>query len=291
MTKIEVQKRVLHNGEMISLDNFSWDEKTNTFSSELDSLIICFNLISDCTFKTGSDCTFDTGSNCTFDTGSNCTFDTGSNCTFKTGYNCTFKTGYNCTFKTGYNCTFKTGYNCVIVRRDVFEVVISQNDSIKLLPYEQKGYIIKKENETFYHFPNELDRIEIIDNIVYKVIQEKGNVLKVINNGETTESYIVSDGENFAHGKTIKEAKESLIYKISNRDTSEYSKLTIDSMIDFENAVKMYRKITGSCESQTKEFAEKNKFEGNKSIKEIIKITKGQFNNDLLIKFFDKNEY
>jgi hypothetical protein len=191
MNKIQVQKRVLHLGEMISLDNFSWDEDTNIFSSKLDDLVIDFNKISYCTFNTG----------------------------------------YNCTFKTGSYCTFKTGYDCVIVRRDIFEVIISQNDSIKLLPYGQKGYIIKKENESFYHFPNESDRIEIIDNIVSKVIQEKGNVLKVINNGKTTESYIVSNGENFAHGTTIKEAKESLIYKISNRDTSEYNNLTVNSMI------------------------------------------------------------
>lgn len=257
---------------MISLDDFSWDEKTNNFSSELNNLDIDFNQISSCTFNTGYGCTFKTGSGCTFDTGSGCTF----------------KTGNHCTFKTGSGCTFDTASDCVIARRDVFEVIVSQNDSIKLFPYNQKGYIIKKENESFYHFPDKNDRIEIIDSIVSKVIQEKGNVLKVINIGETTESYIVSGGENFAHGKTIKKAKESLIYKISNRNTIEYDNLTIDSMINFESAVKMYRKITGSCESQTKDFAEKNKFEGEKSIKEIIEITKGQFNNDLLIKFFTK---
>ena len=33
MTKQEIQKRVSKNGKSLSLDDFEWDEKTNTFSS------------------------------------------------------------------------------------------------------------------------------------------------------------------------------------------------------------------------------------------------------------------
>jgi len=163
MTKKEVQKRVLKNGEPLSLDLFEWDEKTNTFSSDEYYLVLDFLSVSDCTFNTGSDCTFNTDYNCTFNTGYNCTFNTssyctfntssyctfntgsyctfntGSDCTFNTGYNCTFNTssyctfdtgsdctfdtGSDCTFKTGSDCTFKTGYKCVVVRRDVYEVI------------------------------------------------------------------------------------------------------------------------------------------------------------------------
>ena len=163
MTKKEVQKRVLRDGEPLSLDKFEWDEKTNAFSSGEDYLVLDFEGIdyctfntgpnctfktgynctfytgynctfytgpnctfytgSDCTFKTGYNCTFDTGPNCTFDTGPNCTFNTGFNCTFKTGFNCTFYTGPNCTFDTGYNCTFYTGSDCVVVRRDIYEII------------------------------------------------------------------------------------------------------------------------------------------------------------------------
>ena len=100
MTKLDVQKRVLQNGKEIDIDLFSWDDKTNTFSSAEDNLVIDFNEIHDCTFKTGSDCTFKTGVNCTFDTG--------SYCTFKTGYYCTFDTGSDCTFDTGSDCIHKT---------------------------------------------------------------------------------------------------------------------------------------------------------------------------------------
>lgn len=47
--------------------------------------------------------------------------------------------------------------------------------------------------------------------------------------------YLVTDGEGrYAHGETIKEARESLIYKIKNRDKSEYESLTLDSKVTFQ---------------------------------------------------------
>jgi len=112
MDKLEVQKRVLKNGEPLSLDDFIWDEKTNTFSSVENSLVLDFNWIHDCTFNTDSCCTFNTGSGCTFNTDYDCTFNTGSGCTFNTDSGCTFNTNSGCTFHTGYGCTFNTGSGC-----------------------------------------------------------------------------------------------------------------------------------------------------------------------------------
>ena len=143
MNKKQVQQRVLQNGNPLPLDKFEWDEKTNTFSSNEDNLVLDFQGINNCTFKTRSYCTFDTGSDCTFDTGSDCTFDTGCDCIFKTGSDCTFKTEFNCTFKTGSDCTFDTEEECVIVRRDIYEVIeIPANTKIKLNEYRVKGYQI-----------------------------------------------------------------------------------------------------------------------------------------------------
>jgi hypothetical protein len=117
MNKQEVSKRVLKGGKPLSLDLFSWDEKTNTFSGNEYGLIIDFNGISDCTFNTGCGCTFNTGNDCTF------------------------KTGSNCTFNTGYGCTFKVGKECVLVRRDVYETfIIPEGKEIKLNDYGIKGY-------------------------------------------------------------------------------------------------------------------------------------------------------
>ena len=165
MTKKEVQKKVSQNGEPLDLSKFEWDEKTNTFSSNEDNLVLDFNYVDDCTFDTGSNCTFKTGSNCTFKTGSNCTLNTGSDCTFDTGFNCTFdtrsnctfdtgsyctfKTGSSCTFDTGFNCTFDTRDNCVVVRRDVYEIIeVPANRQIKLNGLEVKGFTYLDENKS-----------------------------------------------------------------------------------------------------------------------------------------------
>ena len=136
------------------------------------------------------------------------------------------------------------------------------------------------------------------DNIKSAVIQDKGKIkkAKIIDTETNTIGnnivYIVSDNNgNFAHGKTIKEAKESLLYKISSRDTSQYKNLTLKSKLTFEEAIKMYRVITGACEFGTKQFVEQNKIENKQyTIKEIIEITKNQFGNETLQKFFNGEE-
>ena len=82
MNKKDIQKLVLYRGDIISIDDFSWDEENKIFSSGLDGLDINFSDIDGCTFDTGAYCTFITGSDCNFDTGDDCNFDTGLNCTF-----------------------------------------------------------------------------------------------------------------------------------------------------------------------------------------------------------------
>jgi hypothetical protein len=156
MNKEEVQKRVLKDGKPLSLGLFSWDEKTKTFSSTIEGLVIDFPDISHCTFNTGHHCTFYTSSYCTFNTGHHCTFYTSSDCMFNTGSFCTFNTSSfctfdtdsdcifntrsDCTFNTSSFCTFKMGERCVIVMRDIFEV-ISSKEQVTLCHKDIPGYI------------------------------------------------------------------------------------------------------------------------------------------------------
>ena len=149
---------VTQNGEPLAKFKYQWDEKTKTFSTNEDDLVLDFTDIdgltlktgNDCTFKTGDGCTFYTGHGCTFKTGSGCTFYTGNNgtfitgfggtfitgfggtfntgnngtfitgfgCTFTTGFDCIFYTGFSCTFKTKYSCTFSTGWSCTFETGD-----------------------------------------------------------------------------------------------------------------------------------------------------------------------------
>ena len=136
---------ITKNGEPLNKSLYTRDEKTKTLYTNEIWLVLDFRDYPDCTFKTGYGCTFKTGYGCTFDTGSDCTFDTGSNCTFKTEY--------DCTFDTGYGCTFKTGYSCVVVRRDVFEVIVlkEEKNHIKLNWYNIPWYtnILEEEIEEY----------------------------------------------------------------------------------------------------------------------------------------------
>jgi len=286
--------------------------KTGSYCTFTTGTYCTFTTGSYCTFKTGSYCTFKTGSYCTFKTGWGCTFKTGWNCTFKTDWGCTFKTGtyctfttdWGCTFTTGWNCTFKTDWGCtfttgtyctfttgkccVIVRRDVFEVIQPEaNKTYQLCPYEIPGYLTKDGDKWFK------DGVEhiIVDGILSKVISRHENVFKVVNHGETKESYIVFDEDLAAHGDTIEEARKDLVYKIGNIDTSIYKDLTLDSVKSFEEVIKMYRAITGACAKGTRHFVESLKeVKTEYSIREVIEITQGQYNSDKFKMFFVKGK-
>lgn len=178
-------------GKKLKKSLYTWDEKTQTLSTNEDNLVLDFSGINRVTFKTGFNCTFNTshscvfntGSGCTFSTGSSCTFNTTGNCIFNTSYNCTFYTGAGCTFDVGFNCTFKTGAgcafktscdctfdtggNCVIIRRDVYEVIeILHNTRIKLNSCGIKSYtIIRPERETIKIANQEYYKDKVIERL------------------------------------------------------------------------------------------------------------------------------
>ena len=326
MNKLEVQKRVLKNGKKLDLDKFCWDEKTNTFSSDDDNIVVDFYGINECTFKTGSYCTFKNGSYCTFYTGSSCTFDTSYECTFDTSYECTFKTGDSCTFKTGSSCTFDTSYECTFKTGSycTFKTGASctfdtssyctfdtsyectfKTGELSIIIYRKKGKLYKLETDTNKTYQTTLlednhsflvdgisiedsKRYIIADGILSQVINKKGNVYKVINYGEEETSFIIKQGDIYSHGKTIKDAKESLIYKISDRDTSKYDYLTVTSILTKEEAIQCYRCITGACELGTRIFVESiDNAAAEISVNDLIILTENKYGNDIFKDFFN----
>ena len=127
-----------------------------------------------------------------------------------------------------------------------------------------------------------------IDGIISIVISKHENVYKVRNLGEIQESFIVQDGDVYSHGSTIQEAKDSLIYKISNRDTSKFDNYTLETELTLKEAIEMYRVIAGACEGGTRYFVEniltdkKDKY----TVQEVITLTQGQYNHEKLVEFF-----
>lgn len=130
-----------------------------------------------------------------------------------------------------------------------------------------------------------------IDGIFSVVDSHHGNVWRVHQLGSAKQTYIVTEGDNhFAHGDTIEEARKDLIYKICDRDKSEYENLTLDSELTYNEAIECYRVITGACSAGTRHFCEdvltdkKEKY----TIREIIEKTKGQYGNETFREFFVK---
>lgn len=257
MNKKQVQKRVLQNGKPLALSKFAWCEKTRTLSTRESNLVIDFIGIAYCTFKTGSRCTFKTGSSCTFNTRSHCTFDTWS------------------------SCTFNTGLDCVIVNRNVFEVITPKGgDVIQIAPYGVEGHLVNGMYKGEPHI--------IADGILSKIIKQKGDVYKVANHGETKVTYLIKQGDIYSHGDTLQEARESLVYKLSDRDTSKYDDYTLDTKVTKNEAIQMYMAITGACEGGTRYFVENNadKIKDEFTIAEIVELTQGQYNHEMFKEFF-----
>ncbi len=130
----------------------------------------------------------------------------------------------------------------------------------------------------------------LADGILAKIIEKKKNVYKIQICGNTQHSYCFEADGVYSHGSTIKEARDSLIYKISNRDTSQYQGMKLSDTVSFADAIRMYRCITGACEAGTRHFVEtvlKDKKEKYK-ISEIIELTAGQYGAESFKNFFEK---
>ena len=129
-----------------------------------------------------------------------------------------------------------------------------------------------------------------VDDIFSVVDSHRGNVWKTHLIGEEETLYVVTDGEgHYAHGNTLKEAKADLIYKINDRDTSLYENLSLDDEVSFEDAIAMYRTITGACDAGTRGFVESRLPKPHKeryTIREVIDLTDGEYGNERLKEFF-----
>lgn len=106
--------------------------------------------------------------------------------------------------------------------------------------------------------------------------------------GKNKRLIIVQKGSQFSHGKTLKEAKESLKYKIGNRDTSAYRSWKLDDIKTQAELIQSYRVITGACEFGTRCFCENNPLPRKCSVKKAIELTTGQYGSEEFKDFFTK---
>jgi len=126
------------------------------------------------------------------------------------------------------------------------------------------------------------------DNILSEVLSKRGNVYHVRIFGSTKPTILITDGKNWSHGETLKDAKDDLTYKITDRKKSDYERYNLESILSFEEAVKCYRTITGACSQGTKNFVKTITPKEQYSISEITELTMGQYGNKSFSDFFNK---
>ena len=100
---------------------------------------------------------------------------------------------------------------------------------------------------------------------------------------------VVSDGTLYAHCKTLRDGIADIAFKrAAERGASQYKGIDMDVPIPLEEAKTMYRIITGACRAGTEHFAQSlgNKLQETYTVREMIKITKGQYNAEKFADFF-----
>lgn len=158
----------------------------------------------------------------------------------------------------------------------------------------EKGYVgYYKLKDEIVHLKHSSGREFLhVDGILSEVIEKKGHVYHVRNGVNEPITYVVTDGNHhWAHGKTLDKAKQDLRYKMSVRDKSEYEKLTLESELNFIEAVACYRVITGACKLGTNNYIENRLPKPHKekyTIKEIIELTENEYGSDIFSEFFEK---
>ena len=125
----------------------------------------------------------------------------------------------------------------------------------------------------------------LIDGIFAEVIRKKNGVFKLKKPNSNKVFFCVTDGNGrYAHGNTVQEAKEDLLYKLSSDDQKEqYKNISLDSILTFDECIRFYRVMTGACAFGVKNFIESNNIERRSyTVHEILKITKGQYGSSSL---------
>ena len=100
---------------------------------------------------------------------------------------------------------------------------------------------------------------------------------------------VVSDGEYYAHCDKLSDGIADIAYKrVKDRGADQYKGLSLDTSLTVEEAVTMYRVITGACRQGSQDFVDSlgDKLKERYTIREAIELTRGQFNAHRFEEFF-----
>lgn len=101
---------------------------------------------------------------------------------------------------------------------------------------------------------------------------------------------VTKDHQTFAHGKDIRSAIRDLQFKTAERDIEQYRNMGLDTPIAFDEAVIMYRVITGACSYGTQRFLDEHPELANRktiTIKEMMGVTKQEYGLETFARYFE----
>jgi len=167
-----------------------------------------------------------------------------------------------------------------------FNPTVGWRVHIKDRTLNESEYTQKETN--FFDFKNGYIQC---DDIFMQVTSHKGNVWKGRRIASPYDLYLVSDGNSrYAHGKTLKEAKEDLIFKVDGRRPNDFEHLTAESVLSFEESIIAYRVITGACSYGVKDYI-KNRLPSKQKefrMSEVIELTKDEYGGNSFSNFINK---
>ena len=99
---------------------------------------------------------------------------------------------------------------------------------------------------------------------------------------------VVSDGTNYAHCDKLRDGIADLLFKAAaDRGADQYKGMSLDTELTVEEAVTMYRVITGACRQGSQAFVDSmGELKEKYTIRECIALTKGQYNAERFAEFF-----
>ena len=99
---------------------------------------------------------------------------------------------------------------------------------------------------------------------------------------------VVSDGVHYAHCDSIRDGIADILFKTaSDRGADQYKGLSLDTEMTVDEAVTMYRIITGACRQGSAAFVDGLKDKKERyTIRECIELTRGQYGAERFASFF-----
>ena len=106
--------------------------------------------------------------------------------------------------------------------------------------------------------------------------------------GKIRDKNVIFDGKHYAHCKSFSDGVKDIEFKnAKERGAEQYKKLKPSDTVTKDDAITMYRVITGACRAGTDGFVDSlGKTKDKYTIAEIIEITKGQYGAAVFENFF-----